>query len=71
MWLFVSRTSDFEVSFTGIKKIERDDYDLNVGIKYNLTKYFAACIGLSNTSFSSGCSLMFEIFFCKLCFLIR
>ncbi|HPQ53319.1 MAG TPA: hypothetical protein PK253_08695 [Spirochaetota bacterium] len=52
-----SRQSDFILAFSIVRKLEQEEYDLNVGISYQLIKNMAVYVGMNDTEFSSGLSM--------------
>jgi hypothetical protein len=52
-----NRASNIIASVSGIKKLEQDDYEVNFGFQYNVTKYSSVYLGLNDSLFSSGASL--------------
>jgi hypothetical protein len=58
------------ISVSIVKKLEQDGIDVNVGIKYNLHKTTALCIGLNNEYFTAGISFTFGFFGISYAFMI-
>lgn len=52
-----SRQSDFILAFSVVRKLEQEEYELNVGISYQLIKNMAVYVGMNDTQFSSGLSV--------------
>lgn len=52
-----TRKSDFIIAFSGVKKIEQEDYELNVGMQYDLSQMIAMYLGLNDSFFSTGVSI--------------
>ncbi|MBN2038545.1 MAG: hypothetical protein JW864_00790 [Spirochaetes bacterium] len=52
-----NRASDIIASFSGIKKLEQDDFEVNFGVQYTIFKYTTLYLGLNDSLFSSGISL--------------
>ncbi len=51
-----TRGSDFIIAFSGVKKIEQEQYEINVGMQYDLSQFMAIYLGLNDSFFSSGVS---------------
>lgn len=57
-----NRTSDFIVAITGIKKLEQEKYEVNVGCQYNVIRQVSIYLGLNEALFTSGISAkLYEI----------
>ena len=52
-----TRKSDFIIAFSGVKKIEQEDYEFNVGMQYDLSPMMAMYLGLNDSFFSTGISI--------------
>lgn len=52
-----NRTSDFLIAVTGVKKLEQERYEFNVGIQYELYRQTSIYIGLNDSRFASGISV--------------
>jgi len=48
---------DFTLAVSGVKKLEQDEYEINVGVQYDLTSFASIYLGLNDTKFSTGLSL--------------
>lgn len=48
---------DFTLAVSGVKKLEQDEYEINVGVQYDLTGFASIYLGLNDTRFSTGLSL--------------
>ncbi len=53
----VNRTSDFILAVSGVKKLEQEEFELNMGLQYDVLKYITIYVGLNDTYFSSGVSI--------------
>ncbi len=51
---FTSRESDFVLAVTGVRKLESNTYELNLGVSYALTEAISIYGGLSNSYFTTG-----------------
>lgn len=51
----VSRANNFIISFTGIKKIEQEGYEYNIGFELMVYKNLSVHLGLNNSLFATGC----------------
>jgi len=51
-----TRGSDFIIAFSGVKKIEQEQYEINVGMQYDLSQFMAIYLGLNDSFFTSGVS---------------
>jgi len=54
-----SRTSDFILAISGVKKLEQEEFELNVGLQYDVFSFISIYVGLHDTYFSSGLSMTF------------
>ncbi len=52
-----SRTSDFILALSTVKKLEQEEYELNIGVQYNVVKYIAVYLGLNDKLFTTGMTL--------------
>ncbi len=52
-----TRGSDFIIAFSGVKKIEQEQYEINVGMQYALSELMAIYLGLNDSFFTSGVSV--------------
>jgi hypothetical protein len=52
-----SRSTDFLLAFSAVKKLEQKDYEINVGIQYNVIKYVSIYLGVNDGMFSTGAAL--------------
>ncbi|MDY6934362.1 MAG: hypothetical protein SVZ03_09100 [Spirochaetota bacterium] len=56
---FTSPSWDFIIALTGIKNIEQQDYEFNLGFQYDIVKYSSLYFGLNDSVFSTGISFRF------------
>ncbi|MFH0976424.1 MAG: hypothetical protein V1874_11645 [Spirochaetota bacterium] len=54
-----NRASDMIIAITGIKKLEQERFEANLGFQYNILKNASVYLGLNDSLFSSGFSLRF------------
>ena len=52
-----NRASDLIVAISGIKKLEQEKFEVNLGLQYNILKYSSIYLGLNNSLFSTGISI--------------
>ncbi len=52
-----TRGADFIIAFSGVKKIEQERYEINVGMQYDLSEMMAIYLGLNDSFFTSGVSV--------------
>lgn len=53
----INRTSDFILAVSGVKKLEQEEFELNMGLQYDVLKFVTIYVGLHDTYFSSGMSI--------------
>lgn len=53
----VSRANNVTIAFSGIKKIEQDDYEYNIGFEFLVYKSLSVYLGLNDSLFTTGCSI--------------
>lgn len=53
---FTSRESDFILAVSGVKKLQQEEYELNIGLQYDIFNFSSVYVGLNNKLFSSGLS---------------
>jgi hypothetical protein len=53
----INRTSDFILAVSGVKKLEQEEFELNMGLQYDVLKFVTIYVGLNDTYFSSGMSI--------------
>ncbi len=51
-----SRESDFTLALSAVRKLEQQDYEVNIGLSYNLGKNITVYGGLCDSFFSAGLS---------------
>ncbi len=52
-----SQQSDFTLAMSAVRKLEqKEEYELNIGIRYNIYKNLAAYVGLNDKLFTTGAS---------------
>lgn len=54
----VSRTNNFTIAFSGIKKIEQDDYEFNIGLELQVYENMIVYLGLNDSLFTTGCTII-------------
>ncbi|MCX8122955.1 MAG: hypothetical protein N3F66_02170 [Spirochaetes bacterium] len=54
----ISRANNFTIAFSGIKKIEQDDYEYNIGFELLVYKNLSVQLGLNNKLFTTGCTIV-------------
>ncbi len=53
----VSRANNVTIAFSGIKKIEQDDYEYNIGFELQVYKSLSVYLGLNDSLFTTGCTI--------------
>jgi len=53
----VSRANNFTIAFSGIKKIEQDEYEYNIGFELLVYKSMSVYLGLNDSLFTTGCTI--------------
>ncbi len=56
------QNSNFTAASSVIKKLETDTMELNFGVNYFLTDWFAVSTGFNDNSFTVGCKTVFSLF---------
>jgi len=53
----VSRANNVTIAFSGIKKIEQDKYEYNIGFELLVYKNLSVYLGLNDSLFTTGCTI--------------